>query len=59
VPDFVFTSNLAIPSVIVPYGNADQANHGPNEDLLLDYFHKGARTFVAVLHAFAPQRPHE
>ncbi len=54
VPDFVFTSNLAIPSVIVPYGNADQANHAPDENLVLDYFHKGARTFVAVLHAFAP-----
>ncbi|GII90591.1 peptidase M20 [Sinosporangium siamense] len=57
VPDFVFTSNLALPSVIVPYGNADQANHAPDENLLLDCFHKGARTFVAVLHAFAGDGP--
>ncbi|WP_283133400.1 M20/M25/M40 family metallo-hydrolase [Rhizohabitans arisaemae] len=54
VPDFVFTSTLALPSVIVPYGNADQANHAPDENMLLDFFHKGARTFVSVLHAFAP-----
>ncbi|MEV7012379.1 M20/M25/M40 family metallo-hydrolase [Streptosporangium sp. NPDC051022] len=59
VPDFVFTSNLAIPSVIVPYGNADQANHAPDENMVLDYFHKGARTFTAVLHAFAPRTPHD
>jgi hypothetical protein len=33
----------------VPYANADQANHAPNENLKLDLFHAGIRTGAALL----------
>jgi hypothetical protein len=34
---------------VVPYGNADEANHAPNENLKLDYFFNGIRTGAALL----------
>jgi acetylornithine deacetylase/succinyl-diaminopimelate desuccinylase-like protein len=51
LPDAVFTEQLGLPSVIVPYGNADQRNHAPNENMAIANFHAGARTMVCVLHA--------
>lgn len=51
LPDAAFTKTLGIPSVIVPYGNADQRNHAPNENLAVGNFHAGARALVSVLHA--------
>lgn len=49
LPDYVWTRILRAPSVVVPYGNPDQANHAPNENLLVENFHAGIRTMVAVL----------
>lgn len=33
LPDYVFTKILGVPAFIVPYANADEANHAPNENL--------------------------
>jgi acetylornithine deacetylase/succinyl-diaminopimelate desuccinylase-like protein len=49
LPDYVFTKILGIHAFVTPYGNADEANHAPNENLALDCFIKGIRTGAAVL----------
>jgi acetylornithine deacetylase/succinyl-diaminopimelate desuccinylase-like protein len=49
LPDYVFTKTLGIPAFVTPYGNADEDNHAPNENLKLDCFFNGIRTGAAVL----------
>ena len=49
LPDYVFTKILKIPAFVTPYGNADESNHAPNENLALDCFINGVRTGAAVL----------
>jgi acetylornithine deacetylase/succinyl-diaminopimelate desuccinylase-like protein len=49
LPDYVFTKILGVPAFVVPYANADEANHAPNENLKLDCFIKGVRTGAALL----------
>jgi acetylornithine deacetylase/succinyl-diaminopimelate desuccinylase-like protein len=49
LPDYVFTKILETPAFVIPYGNADEANHAPNENLTLDCFFNGIRTGAAVL----------
>jgi acetylornithine deacetylase/succinyl-diaminopimelate desuccinylase-like protein len=49
LPDYVFTKILGIPAFTVPYANADEANHAPNENLELDRFINGIKTGVAML----------
>lgn len=49
LPDYVWTRILEAPSLVVPYANPDQKNHAPNENLLVENFHAGIRTMVAVL----------
>ena len=39
LPDSVWTHTLGVPSVLVPYANADQNNHAPNENLDLENFY--------------------
>jgi acetylornithine deacetylase/succinyl-diaminopimelate desuccinylase-like protein len=51
LPDYVFTKILGVPAFVVPYANADEANHAPNENLKLDCFIKGVRTGAALLSA--------
>ncbi|ANW03058.1 M20/M25/M40 family metallo-hydrolase [Bradyrhizobium icense] len=51
LPDYVFTKILGTPSFVVPYANADEANHAPNENIRIDCFLKGVRTGAAVLDA--------
>lgn len=41
LPDFVFTRVLGLPSLVVPYANADEANHAPNENMRVELFLKG------------------
>lgn len=41
---------MRMPTSAVPYGNADTANHAPNENITLDCFHAGIRTGAALLH---------
>jgi len=48
-PDYVWTKILKVPSIGVPYGNADQTNHSPNENLRLDCFYRGIHCSAAVM----------
>jgi acetylornithine deacetylase/succinyl-diaminopimelate desuccinylase-like protein len=49
LPGYAFTRILGIPAFVTPYGNADEANHAPNENLKLDCFFNGIRTGAALL----------
>ncbi len=49
LPDYVFTKTLGIPAFVTPYGNADEANHAPNENLRIDCFLAGIRSGAALL----------
>lgn len=49
LPDYVFTKILGIPAFLVPYANADEANHAPNENLELWRFIAGIKTGAAML----------
>lgn len=49
LPDYVFTKILKKPAFVVPYANADEANHAPNENLKIDLFIDGIRTGAALL----------
>lgn len=49
LPDYVFTKILGTHSFVVPYANADEANHAPNENIKIECFLKGIRTGAAIL----------
>jgi acetylornithine deacetylase/succinyl-diaminopimelate desuccinylase-like protein len=51
LPDYVFTKLLGIPAFGVPYANADESNHAPNENLEVERFYRGIRTGAAMLTA--------
>lgn len=49
LPDYVFTKILGIPAFTVPYANADEANHAPNENIEVERFFAGIKTGAAML----------
>jgi acetylornithine deacetylase/succinyl-diaminopimelate desuccinylase-like protein len=51
LPAAYFQQALAddLPVLVVPYANADQGNHSPNEHLDVEYFRNGIRTTAAFL----------
>lgn len=51
LPEFVFTKILGTHSFVVPYANADEANHAPNENITINCFINGIRTGAALLYA--------
>ena len=51
LPDYVFTKILGVPAFNVPYANADESNHAPNENLEVERFFTGIRTGAAMLTA--------
>ncbi len=51
LPDYVWTHLLGLPAFVLPYANADQANHAPNENLEVEKFYLGIRTGAALLEA--------
>ncbi|XIA67523.1 M20/M25/M40 family metallo-hydrolase [Bradyrhizobium sp. TZ2] len=53
LPDYVFTKMLGMHAFVVPYANADEANHAPNENIEIDCFLNGIRTGVALLHGLS------
>lgn len=53
LPAYVFTEELGLPCIIVPYGNSDQNNHSPDENFTLENFEKGIYTTVRVLSELA------
>ena len=56
LPDYVFTRTLGLPAFSIPYANADEANHAPNENLEIALFHAGIRTGAALLHRLGRMR---
>ncbi|MDX8496094.1 M20/M25/M40 family metallo-hydrolase [Mesorhizobium sp. VK22B] len=59
LPSYVFTKILGIPAFETPYANHDEANHAPNENLILDCFYGGIRTGSALLHELGSFRLRE
>lgn len=49
LPDYVFTKVLGIPAFVVPYANADESNHAPNENIEVERFIMGIKTGAALL----------
>jgi acetylornithine deacetylase/succinyl-diaminopimelate desuccinylase-like protein len=49
LPDYIWTELLGIPAFVVPYANADEANHAPNENLEVERFFMGIKTGAAML----------
>lgn len=49
LPNYVFTRTLKIPAFGVPYANADEANHAPNENMEVARFISGIKTGAAML----------
>ncbi|TFB72746.1 hypothetical protein E3O06_10605 [Cryobacterium glaciale] len=49
LPNYVFTDILGIPSVLVPYANADQNNHAAKENFELSRFKDGMRICATIL----------
>ncbi len=52
VPIFAFTDILKVPTLIVPYANANNRQHSPNEHLRLDHLFQGVRTTAQLLTDF-------
>jgi len=49
VPLFAFTDILRLPTLVVPYANANNRQHSPNEHLRLDHLFQGIRTTAGLL----------
>jgi acetylornithine deacetylase/succinyl-diaminopimelate desuccinylase-like protein len=49
LPNYVFTGILDRPAFVVPYANADESNHAPNENLEVERFIRGIKTGAAML----------
>ena len=56
LPNYAFTRTLGIPAFGVPYANADEANHAPNENMELARFFAGIKTGAAMLSYLGSQR---
>jgi hypothetical protein len=44
---------LGLPAFLVPYANADESNHAPNENIEVWRFHQGIKTSAAILASIA------
>ena len=49
LPNYVFTKTLGLPTFVVPYANADESNHAPNENMEVERIFRGIRTGAAML----------
>ena len=50
VPLWAFTDILELPTIVVPYANANNRQHSPNEHLRLDHLFQGVLTTAHLLH---------
>ena len=53
VPLWAFTDILGLPTIVVPYANANNRQHSPNEHLRLDHLFQGVRTTAELLTGLA------
>jgi acetylornithine deacetylase/succinyl-diaminopimelate desuccinylase-like protein len=49
LPNYVFTGTLGLPTFGIPYANADESNHAPNENMELARFFAGIKTGAAMI----------
>jgi acetylornithine deacetylase/succinyl-diaminopimelate desuccinylase-like protein len=49
VPIWAFTDILELPTLLVPYANANNRQHSPNEHLRLDHLFQGVRTTAQLV----------
>ena len=49
VPLWAFTDLLGLPTIVVPYANANNRQHSPNEHIRLDHLYQGIRTTTRLL----------
>ncbi|PWU18537.1 MAG: hypothetical protein C5B48_14660 [Candidatus Rokuibacteriota bacterium] len=49
VPIWAFTDILKLPTLLVPYANANNRQHSPNEHLRLDHLFQGVRATAEIL----------
>jgi acetylornithine deacetylase/succinyl-diaminopimelate desuccinylase-like protein len=49
VPLWAFTDLLGLPTLVVPYANANNRQHSPNEHIRLDHLYQGVRTTARLL----------
>jgi hypothetical protein len=52
-PTGILNDVLNIPVIKVPYGSHDEANHAPNENLVIDLFVKGIKCSATVFFELA------
>ena len=57
VPIWAFTDILKLPTLLVPYANANNRQHSPNEHLRLDHLFQGVRTTAELLTDVAMAAP--
>ena len=57
VPIWAFTDILGLPTLLVPYANANNRQHSPNEHLRLDHLFQGVRTTAQLLTDLAAALP--
>ena len=57
VPMWVFTDLLKLPTLLVPYANENNRQHGPNEHMRLDHLFQGVRTTARLLTDLATPAP--
>ncbi len=50
VPLWAFTDILKLPTIVVPYANANNRQHSPNEHLRLDHLFQGVLTTARLLY---------
>ena len=56
LPHYVWQTILDRPFINVPYANADEQNHSPNENYDLDLFHRGIKVSAQVINDLAALR---
>lgn len=49
-PGAAISKGLGIPVFTVPYATADENNHAPNENLVIEVFRKGIRTTTSLMY---------
>ncbi|WP_412065669.1 M20/M25/M40 family metallo-hydrolase [Rhizobium sp. SYY.PMSO] len=48
LPTHVFSTILGLPTFLLPFANADEANHAPNENITIDCFMNGIRISASL-----------
>ena len=52
LPNYVFTKTLGLHTFVIPFANADESNHAPNENMELWRIKMGIRTGASLLSFF-------